>query len=72
MDKRGVREDGADDGEERARDGGGEPRDGRLGREAEVRGDDDDFNDDDNDAMIMMMIGPEAAQHPADGAEALA
>ena len=44
MDKRGVREDGADDGEERARDGGGEPRDGRLGREAEVRGDDDDNN----------------------------
>ena len=54
MDKRGVREDGADDGEERARDGGGESRDGRLGREAEVWGDD---NDDDNDnKMIMIMM----------------
>ena len=38
MDKCGVREDGQDDGKECARDGGGEPRDRRLGRQAEVRG----------------------------------
>ena len=52
MDKCGVGEDSEDDGEERDSDGVGEPRDGRLGRQAEVR-------------------GPEAAQHPADGAEAV-
>ncbi len=53
MDKRRAGEDSEDDGEERDRDGVGEPRDRRLGRQAEVR-------------------GAEAAQHPADGAEAVA
>ena len=53
MDKRGAGEDSEDDGKERDRDGVREPRDRRLGRQAEVR-------------------GAEAAQHPADGAEAVA
>ena len=53
MDQHGAGKDGQDDGEERGGHGGRQPRDGRLRREAEVR-------------------GPEAAEHPADGAEEVA
>ena len=38
MDEHGAGEDSADDGAERDGHGGGQPRDRRLGRQAEVRG----------------------------------